>query len=302
MLVLLLGAGAAAPAWAAPPLKRFAEGLTLVYTPVDRKLADRLWPVLIADRYALMARLELYPEGVLRVVLAPTRAAFLAAGGFAGALGVYHGALRTIVLRSPRTDPARNWDLRGVARHELAHGLLDLAIGQPIPRWLHEGLAILMADDLSFLDDSRLTVQAVLGQLLPLPALMVGFPAGEGPRTLAYAQSASFARYLLARGGMAQVRLLLQLLAGGSALEAAFARTYGESLADLELAWQSGLADRFSVFTLITTSSLLGGLGVPLLLLGFIRRRIQRRRVLAQWAQQEAQAALDAAEPPDYLN
>jgi len=293
-------AALAGPVRGAEPLKRFGEGLTLVYTERDRALADRLWPALLADREALMARLELYPEGTLRVELTPTVEAFLAAGGFAGALGVYDPYRRTIVLRSPRTDPAGGWDVRGVARHELVHGLLHLAINQPIPRWLNEGLAILMADELSFLDDSRLTMQAVLGHLIPLPLLMAGFPAGEGPRTQAYAQAASFARFLLGRGGMPGVRLLLATLAEGHDAGTAFRTAYGTSLAELEEQWRQGLARRFSVFTLITTSSVLGGVGVPLLLVALVRRAVQRRRKLAEWAGQERDEAAPLGPEPRF--
>jgi hypothetical protein len=274
--------------------KRFAEGLTFVYAPEDGALADKLWPNLIADREAIMARLELYPPGTLRVVLAPTLAAFHEAslpGTPAEALGVYYPELHTILLRSPRTDPAGAWDLRGVARHELAHGVLHLALPVAIPRWLDEGLAILMADELSFLDDSQLTLLAFAGRLLPLRELIEGFPEGHGATSLAYAQAASLVRHLLARGGIEGIRRLLDAMARGAPLAEAIHVTRGIGEAELEREWQESLAGRFSVWSLVTTTSVLGGVGAPLAIwAAWRRRRVQRAR-LAQWAAEETRQA-----------
>jgi hypothetical protein len=288
-------AAAGSPGRAADRQFLFAEGLTFVFDEQDRALAERLWPLMIADRRDIMERLGLHPEGALRVVLAPTREAFeQALGGFTPeALGVYFPASRTVVLRSPRTLPGGQWDLRGVTRHELAHGILDLAIGQPIPRWLNEGLAILFADELSFLDDSRLTLLAWRDQLIPLALLMGSFPSAEHALDTAYTQAASFARYLLRRDGLEGIRRLLAHMAQGEEPAGAFAMAYGEPLSALERAWQQRLSERFSWFALVTPLSVLGAVGAPLVIVGYLRRRIEARRRLRDWE--------DEGEPPTGL-
>jgi hypothetical protein len=202
-----------------------------------------------------------------------------------------------IVLRSPRTAPGGTWDLRGVLRHELAHGIIDLAIAQPVPLWMHEGLAILVSDELDYLDETELTALAVLGQLIPLPGLFGQFPVTHGARTVAYAQAASFVRFLLREGGMAGLQRLLETLAQGTPPEQAFAATYGQPLEALERRWQQELAGRFSYLTLITTTTLLGGLGLPLLLLAVARRWVQRRRAYRQWELEERLRASVRGEP-----
>ena len=263
----------------------FAEGLTFVFQEQDRVLAERLWPLMIGDRREIMARLQLQPPGALRVVLAPTQEAFRQAvgGALPDALGIYNPGTRTVVLRSPRSNPGGQWDLRGVARHELAHGILDLAIEGPIPRWLNEGLAILMADELSFLDDSQLTLLAFRERLIPLTLLMATFPDTEHAMDQAYAEAASFARFLLRRDGMEGLRRLLAHMAAGEEMNRAFALTYGEPLAALEQAWQEQLSGRFSWFALVTPISVLGAVGAPLAVAGWLRRRIQARRRLREW-------------------
>ena len=274
---------------------RFGEGLTFLYHEVDAALAEELWPLMVADRQEIMERLRLYPPGTLRVLLAPTREAFAAAhGGGAppGALGLYYGATRTVLLRSPRTQPGNTWDLRGVMRHELAHGVLDLAIRRPIPRWLNEGMAILLADEMSFLDDSRLTLLAFRDRMIPLDLLMETFPATGHGLNVAYAQAASFGRYLLRRDGMTGIRRLLRYMAEGASTHAAFRLAYAEPLAMLEAKWHGELSSRFSWLATVTPLSVLGGLGGPLVLIAYLRRRLERRRRYREWEAEEQERLL----------
>ncbi|HEX9843680.1 MAG TPA: peptidase MA family metallohydrolase [bacterium] len=281
-------------------LVRAAPGLRLEFAAEDRALAEQLWPAMERDRATVMERLRMFPQQELRVVLAPTLERFHALLGGAppsGTLGVYLLGQGVIVLRSPRTAPGGTWDLRGVLRHELAHGIIDLAIAQPVPLWMHEGLAILVSDELDYLDETELTALAVLGQLIPLPGLFGQFPVTHGARTVAYAQAASFVRFLLREGGMAVLQRLLETLAQGTPPEQAFAATYGQPLEALERRWQQELAGRFSYLTLITTTTLLGGLGLPLLLLAVARRWVQRRRAYRQWELEERLRASVRGEP-----
>ncbi len=267
-----------------------APGLRFEYTAVDRVLAERLWPLMQADHEVVRERLRLFPEPPLRIVLAPTLEAFHALLGgapAAGTLGVYLLGRATIVLRSPRTDLGGNWDLRPVLRHELAHGVIDLGIAQPVPLWLHEGLAILVAEELGFLDEAQLTTAAMLERLIPLPVLMARFPAGHGARSLAYQQAASFVRYLLRERGMAGLQALLTALEAGVGVRDAFLATYGAPLPTLEQRWQAALAGRFSYLGLISTTTLLGGLGLPLVLLAVLRRWWQRRAKFREWEHEE---------------
>lgn len=290
--VVCLGAAVAAGADPAERETRFAEGLTFVFHPADRALAEELWPLMVSDRAAIMERLGLHPPGTLRVYLAPTERAFREAHGGAApesALGLYFGATRTVLLRSPRSLPTGNWDLRGVMRHELAHGVLDLAIEEPVPLWLHEGLAILAAGELGFLDDSRLTWLAFREQLIPLDLLMGAFPAEGAGLDVAYAQAASFARYLLRRGGSEGLRTLVRHMAAGAGLHRAFVETYQRPLGELERDWRDGLAGRFSWAVLLTPIGLLGGIGGPLVLIGYLRRRLERRRRYREWEAEEAE-------------
>ena len=288
------------PAWAqSPPLvweKRALPGIQLEYTPRDRILAGLLEPALMEDRKKVMERLRMFPQETLRVIVAPTLEVFEGLTGAVpgqGTLGVYLLGRGVIVVRAPRTDLGGGWDPRGVLRHELAHAVIDLSIGQHVPLWLHEGLAMLVAGELDYLDETRLTLAAVAGQLIPLEVLMHRFPRGHQGRALAYAQAASFVRFLTRREGMGGIQRLLDMMGKGTPPAAAFYSAYALRLTEMEGEWQKELSGRFSYWSLITSSTLLGGLGIPLVLLGVLRRWLQKRRKFRQWeAEEQAQAAL----------
>lgn len=277
-------------------LKRYGEGLTFEYAPEDQRVADRMWPVMVEDRADIMARLGVYPSGVLRVVLTRSAAEFNALHPQLGksSLGIYLLNQHLIYLRSPRGSSGQ-WDLRGVLRHELVHGIIDLAIEGSVPRWLNEGLALLIAENLSFLDDARLNLAAVAGRLIPLSRLVHGFPLDHGGRTLAYSQAASFSRYLLAQGGMDGFRDLVARLSRGVLPELAFPQVYGTTLAELEARWVRERYGAFSLLGVITGSSFLGLAAFPLLLVGGVRRWISSRRRLREMDIEDgASEAIDA--------
>ncbi|MBI3993356.1 MAG: hypothetical protein HY342_08780 [Candidatus Lambdaproteobacteria bacterium] len=292
LAALALTTVASAQAWAQRE-RRFDEGLTLEYDARDRVLGERLWPLLIADRKQIMERLELFPPGTLKVVLAADAADFVqrVPGVPAGALGVYVGSLRTVVLRSPRSSPGTDWDLRGVARHELVHGILDLAIEEPLPRWLNEGLAVLVAEELSFLDDTRFNAALAMNRLIPFAALVETFPGEDFGLTLAYQQAASFTRFLLARGGIYGIQSLVRAMASGYTSSQALEIVYGYDLAELERLWKRELIARLSWWSVLASSSLLGVLGAPLLVLGARKRHREAQRLLQQMALLEGDEA-----------
>ena len=268
LMVLALAAMATGDAWAQHE-RRFGEGLTFEYDQRDRALGERLWPLLSADRRQIMERLELFPPGTLKVLLAADAAEFAERlpGVPPGTLGVYVGSLRTIVLRAPRSMPGADWDIRGVARHELVHGILDLAIEEPLPRWLNEGLAVLVAEELSLLDDTRFNAALISNRLIPFAALVETFPGEDFGRTLAYQQAASFTRFLLARGGIYGIQSLVRAMAAGYTASQALEIVYGYGLGELERQWKQGLLARLSWLSILASSSLLGVVGAPLLVL-----------------------------------
>ena len=90
--------------------------------------------------------------------------------------------------------------LRPVVMHEIVHELLDQHCGRHggrLPRWFHEGLAQVLANDTYLGASEEMIVwRAATGQLIPFSDLEAVFPSGRHMLGIAYAQSYSFVSWL----------------------------------------------------------------------------------------------------------
>jgi len=125
--------------------------------------------------------------------------------------------------------------------HELAHVLLynytGLAYNQ-LPTWLREGIASL-AELYPNADYVQALGVATQNQtLLPMADLCGLFPQDTSGNLLAYAESASFTRYLYDTFGTSGLLTLLQAYADGLDCEQGAARAFGSSLSQLDRRWR----------------------------------------------------------------
>lgn len=121
--------------------------------------------------------------------------------------------------------------------HELAHVLLYRHTGPAyvqLPTWLREGIASLVelypnADYVQVLQNRS---------LLPISELCGPFPQDASRALLAYAESASFTRYLHDTYGTSGLLTLIQAYSDGLDCEQGVARAFGSSLSQLDLLWR----------------------------------------------------------------
>jgi hypothetical protein len=144
-----------------------------------------------------------------------------------------------LVSVAPGEDQATGLD--NEIPHELAHVLLYRMTGpayNDLPTWLREGLASL-AEQAPNPDETRiLSLAAGNKTLLPLADLCGLFPQDVSGASLAYAESASFTRYLGQTYGTAGLQELIQAYASGESCKAGTTRALGLSLPQLEVRWQ----------------------------------------------------------------
>ena len=125
--------------------------------------------------------------------------------------------------------------------HELAHILLYRMTGPSynnLPTWLREGLAALSEQAPNPEDDRLLSLAAANKTLLPLADLCGLFPQDVSGASLAYAESASFTRYLGKTYGTAGLQELIRAYAAGQSCQAGSTHALGLSLHQLEARWQ----------------------------------------------------------------
>ncbi len=145
------------------------------------------------------------------------------------------------VMVSEEPGPEKNLNLERQVPHELAHVLLYHATGTAysrLPSWLVEGLASL-AELYPNPDYQRsLDTAKQANQLMPIASLCGSFPTGSAETYLAYAESASFTRFLYQNYGIAGLQNLIQRYQDGLGCEQAASGAFGASLRDLESRWR----------------------------------------------------------------
>jgi len=125
--------------------------------------------------------------------------------------------------------------------HELAHVLLYRMTGPAyngLPAWLREGLASL-AEQIPNNGDSQMLKTASRNKaLLPISDLCGLFPQDASGAGLAYAESASFTRYLHATYGTPGLLALIRAYTEGLDCTSGASRAFGLPLSQLDLRWQ----------------------------------------------------------------
>jgi hypothetical protein len=223
------------------------------------------------------------------------------------ASGVAYPKLHLVLISmlAPRGADATNLD--EVFHHELAHiALEDAVLGQHVPAWFNEGLAVGFAGENSFDRQKLLGTATINGTLLPLADLDRGFPADTSDVNIAYAESVSFLSFLQARSDRLRFASTVQRVRDGQAFDRALGDAYGSDLRKLEFQWRSEVERRYSVIPLLAGGGILWVGVIGALGWGFVKKRRRAKAILARWAEEEAiedallaQRAREAAEAAD---
>jgi len=176
--------------------------------------------ILEAAYWRVATALAIYPEDQITVVLYTQEQFRDITRSPQWAAAAYDGRIRVPV----RGTTADSGELERVLAHEFTHALVQSVAPRSVPTWLHEGLAV------AFEPDGEAWAAAQLADApdrLPLGRLTGSFaPLSATEARLAYAQSAGLVRAMLDRGGALAIGALLQDVARGDPLQAAFERQY----------------------------------------------------------------------------
>ena len=175
-------------------------------------------------------------------------------------------------------------------RHELAHvALEDAVLGQHVPVWFNEGLAIGLAGENSFERQDVLWHATVYGNLLPLADLDRSFP-----------------RFLMRRTDRARFVAMVQRIREGQTFERSLGDAYSSDLRKLEFQWRSEVERRYSVIPILAGGGIIWVGVIVVLGWGYVRKKRRAKAILVKWAQAEAiedallaRRAAEAAEESD---
>jgi hypothetical protein len=289
LLVLSLLLGTTLPARA----QRLAVEAPASLQPVAERLRS-LDPVQIEGAARLVGLEE--SGAPIRVVLAAegSAEALSAPSWVAGYALPERGVVVLLPARSPRYPDS---SLEDLLRHEVAHVLVARASAfRPLPRWFHEGVAMIAGLAWGLEEQSRLAATLLRSGEVPMAVVDHRFAGGEGEVRSAYTLAGAFVRDLLRQHGREVVGAILANVAAGLSFEEAFARSTGTPLGAAESDFWERQTFWYRWVPFLSSSVVLWLLITLLALWAMKRRRARDAARLAAWeAQEEAAAAAAAA-------
>jgi peptidase MA superfamily protein len=201
-----------------------------------------------------------------------------------------------IVLMPQRVPSYPDSSLEEVLRHEVAHVLIDRASGgRPLPRWFHEGLALIAGGSWGFDDRSQLTMALLADRPVSLADVEERFAGEQAQVNRAYAIAGAFVRDLFDRYGPGAAPRLLSGVAHGQSFEAAFRAATGVSLAAAESSFWRRQTFWYRWVPILTSSVTLWLLITLLALMAIQRRRRRDAALRRAWDEEEERLRLAAA-------
>jgi hypothetical protein len=200
-----------------------------------------------------------------------------------------------IVLLPQRVPSYPDSSIDDLLRHEVAHVLIARAAGgRPLPRWFHEGLAMIAGGSWGFEDRSRLTLALLTDRPVSLEELERRFAAGQGEVNRSYAIAGAFVRELFDRYGPEAAPRLLAGVARGLSFEQAFREATGVTMAAAESSFWSRQTFWYRWVPVLTSSVTLWLL-ITLLALWAMRHRRERDAARRRaWDEEEERLRLAA--------
>jgi hypothetical protein len=240
------------------------------------------------------------PGPPIQVFLGP-EGSDLAAGVPPWVSGYAYGNEGVIVLLPARTPSYPDSSLEELLRHEVAHVLVARAArGRPLPRWFHEGVAMIAGTSWGFDDRSRLTVTMIGGDEVSLTEVERQFSGGRGSTFNAYAIAGAFVNELLRREGDDAAARVLAGVGRGISFEDAFREVTGVALADAERSFWRRQSFWYRWFPILTSSVTLWMLITLLAIWAMGKRRARDAALRRMWEEEDRRqlAEAEAGSPP----
>jgi len=297
------------PAGAVEPLRGVdGAGVRVVVVeegllPLAGQVAE-LVPELIATQAGALdvARPEKVTVALLgRLPANPGHRALLGLSGMPPwAAGMARSGRNLIIVRLDRVGAYPDRNLASVLAHEVAHLMLDHALGPnratEAPAWFDEGFAMSEAYRFSWTDRYHLGRTFLFLGLIPLERLERRWPDDASMARAAYAQTFAFMSWVLDRAGEDAAREVVRLMARGERFRLAWREATGRGPEQWEKSWRRSVSLRYRWIPVLTSGGTLWFVVSVLFVLAVARKRRRARQTLERWDDEER--FLDTGGPP----
>jgi hypothetical protein len=175
-----------------------------------------------------------------------------------------------------------------IAIHELTHILLNQAVrGQPIPRWLNEGIAVYFSREKAFASNSLVSKALLTNSIIPLHEIdnVLSFHAEKAQ--LAYQESYLAVRFLFEHFGDEKVKSILQQLSNGSGIQNAMYYSIGLSFNQFEQLWLEKISKSHRWQFLMDFDNYLWIFVLLIFLIGVFVVRKRNQAKIKQWEEDD---------------
>ncbi len=260
--------------------------ITVQYVIADSAYARKALTTLSRAFEEISFDLKVTKSETLSVLIVPSRSEF---GKYIhGELPRWTGAFaipqyKKMVVKSPRWDRGKN-DFQANLIHELTHLLVHESIGnKPIPRWIDEGLAIFYSREQRWKTSTALSKAMATNSLIPLSDIDYVLKFHQIKAELAYQESYSAVRYLLATYDIDAIQIILQGIRENQDLDKSFVLATGSTFRVFEREWIQYAKKNYKWFWLSDIDNYIWIFILLLVVLAVLIKRIRNRRIINEW-------------------
>jgi hypothetical protein len=259
--------------------------LTLKHQLPDSASANRYFKHLLLQREIVRKKLGRIPISPIMVYLAPSQRVFdeLTQGRLPHwSAAVAMPALQTIVLKPDHVAQRVQ-----TMQHEFSHVLLYAAVGQHVPVWFNEGVAMWASHEWRLQHTASVLYAVLSGGLIPLSEIdsVLRFPSVKAD--LAYTESLLAVLYIIRLGGENAVVAMISELSHGAPFDVALFRVTEKTPHEFEQAWRDYVSGRFSLTALLVSPDSLWGYLVLLFGVAYVAVKLRNRAKLRKWEAEE---------------
>lgn len=279
----------------------------VIFCDQDAGTVPELWEVLRTRIPVVEQRLQLSLADTVSFLITPSPEEWrrLTAGTPLWANGLARPEIGIAILKSPRFNARYGRSLGVTAVHEYVHLLVKSgAPSAEIPRWLDEGLAQVLAEQMDYRDDALIGRAAVSGRLFGLRGIEGLMGMNDEAARQGYAEAAIAVGWMEKRWGMAGISNLIHAVRQGQPFDEAFRTIFGLTTGAFEADYLDYVTKHYRISFLGDVETWVASAFVVLVLAAGVAVFLRRRRILQRWKHEESRVRepADGSAPPYTIN